>query len=188
MFRRRTVALAAALALMSGGALAQGAHEEKYPEKQAAKEEPAKQPAASPTSEVEGHKGIVTPEEQTYMGGPSPLQREAMHQDVNPKAPPMTEAEFQQARTIFFQRCAGCHGVLRKGATGKPLTPDITLAKGTEYLKVFISRLRAKLRQGDGVEYIQTERGRGYRFVPPREVASSTPTAATPVTVHAAAQ
>ena len=35
MFRRRTVALAAALALLAGGALAQGAHEEKYPEKQA---------------------------------------------------------------------------------------------------------------------------------------------------------
>ena len=28
--------------------------------------------------------------------------------------------------------------MLRKGATGKPLTPDITLAKGTAYLKVFI--------------------------------------------------
>jgi nitrite reductase (NO-forming)/hydroxylamine reductase len=133
MFRRRTVALAAALALASANALAQGAHEEKYP----AKQEPAKtQPA--PTGDVEGHKGFVTPEEQNYMGGPSPLQREAMHQDVNPKAPPMTEAEFQEARTIFFQRCAGCHGVLRKGATGKPLTPDITLAKGSEYLKVFI--------------------------------------------------
>ena len=29
--------------------------------------------------------------------------------------------------------------MLRKGATGKPLTPDITLAKGTDYLKVFIA-------------------------------------------------
>jgi len=29
--------------------------------------------------------------------------------------------------------------VLRKGATGKPLTPDITIGKGTEYLKVFIN-------------------------------------------------
>ena len=29
--------------------------------------------------------------------------------------------------------------MLRKGATGKPLTPDITLAKGTDYLKVFIN-------------------------------------------------
>ena len=51
----------------------------------------------------------------------------------------MTEAEFEHAQQIYFQRCAGCHGVLRKGATGKPLTPDITLAKGTEYLKVLIN-------------------------------------------------
>jgi nitrite reductase (NO-forming)/hydroxylamine reductase len=29
--------------------------------------------------------------------------------------------------------------VLRKGATGKPLTPDLTLGKGTDYLKVFIA-------------------------------------------------
>jgi len=137
MFRRRTLALAAAVAFASGTALGQGAHEEKYPEKKEAAKQEAARPAL-PSGDVEGHKGIVTPEEQTYMGGPSPLQREAMHQDLNPKAPPMTQAEFEQARQIFFQRCAGCHGVLRKGATGKPLTPDITLAKGTEYLKVFI--------------------------------------------------
>jgi mono/diheme cytochrome c family protein len=41
----------------------------------------------------------------------------------------MTKAEFDKARQIYFERCAGCHGVLRKGATGKPLTPDITLGK-----------------------------------------------------------
>jgi two-component system, OmpR family, KDP operon response regulator KdpE len=37
-----------------------------------------------------------------------------------------------------------------------------------EYLKVFISRLRAKLRRPGGPEYIETERGRGYRFARPR--------------------
>jgi two-component system, OmpR family, KDP operon response regulator KdpE len=36
-----------------------------------------------------------------------------------------------------------------------------------EYLKVFVSRLRAKLRRSGGPEYIQTERGVGYRFVKP---------------------
>jgi nitrite reductase (NO-forming)/hydroxylamine reductase len=71
--------------------------------------------------------------------GGSPLGNEPMHQNINPKAPPMTEAEFTRGKEIFFQRCAGCHGVLRKGATGKPLTPDITLERGTEYLKVFIN-------------------------------------------------
>jgi nitrite reductase (NO-forming)/hydroxylamine reductase len=71
--------------------------------------------------------------------GGSPLGNEPMHQNINPKAPPMTEAEFTRGKEIFFQRCAGCHGVLRKGATGKPLTTDITLDRGTEYLKIFIN-------------------------------------------------
>ena len=64
---------------------------------------------------------------------------QAMVQSNNPKAPPITKAEFDHARQIYFERCAGCHGVLRKGATGKPLTPDLTLEKGTDYLKVFIA-------------------------------------------------
>ena len=76
--------------------------------------------------------------EISYQAGGSPLAQEPMHQDINPKAPPMTAAEFERGKQIFFERCAGCHGVLRKGATGKPLTPDITLTKGTDYLKVFI--------------------------------------------------
>ena len=54
-------------------------------------------------------------------------------------APNMTEAEFKRSTQIFFERCAGCHGVLRKGATGKPLTTDITQKRGTDYLKVFIN-------------------------------------------------
>ena len=70
--------------------------------------------------------------------GGSPLTNVKMHQDINPLAPKMTEAEFDKAKRIFFERCAGCHGVLRKGATGKALTPDITLDKGLDYLKVFI--------------------------------------------------
>jgi nitrite reductase (NO-forming)/hydroxylamine reductase len=80
----------------------------------------------------------VTEPEIRYQAGGSPLEGVEMHQDFNPKAPPMSKAEFDKARQIYFERCAGCHGVLRKGATGKPLTPDLTLAKGTEILKVFI--------------------------------------------------
>jgi len=63
---------------------------------------------------------------------------DAMHHDAIPNAPPITEAEFAKGSKIFFQRCAGCHGVLRKGATGKPLTPNLTIDKGTDYLKTFI--------------------------------------------------
>lgn len=37
--------------------------------------------------------------------------------------PTLSEAEFENAKTVYFQRCAGCHGTLRKGATGKSLEP-----------------------------------------------------------------
>lgn len=54
-------------------------------------------------------------------------------------APDMSESEFNEAKQIYFQRCAGCHGVLRKGATGKPLTPDITQQRGQQYLEALIT-------------------------------------------------
>nr|AAA02944.1 nitrite reductase [Stutzerimonas stutzeri] len=38
-------------------------------------------------------------------------------------APDMTAEEKEAAKKIYFERCAGCHGVLRKGATGKNLEP-----------------------------------------------------------------
>src|SRR5574340_1525551 len=60
-------------------------------------------------------------------------------EDVYRNAPKITLTDFAKGSRIYFERCAGCHGVLRKGATGKPLTPDLTVAKGTEYLKVFIA-------------------------------------------------
>ncbi|GMG84393.1 nitrite reductase [Paralimibaculum aggregatum] len=58
---------------------------------------------------------------------------------LKPDDPVMTQAEFSRAATIYFERCAGCHGVLRKGATGKALTTDITRANGYEYLRDFIT-------------------------------------------------
>ena len=56
-----------------------------------------------------------------------------------PGAPDLSTAEFDKAKEIYFQRCAGCHGVLRKGATGKPLTPDITQERGQAYLEALIT-------------------------------------------------
>ena len=60
------------------------------------------------------------------------------HNACAAEAPAMSAAESTKASKIYFERCAGCHGVLRKGATGKKLTPDVTIDKGTEYLKAFI--------------------------------------------------
>jgi nitrite reductase (NO-forming) / hydroxylamine reductase len=94
--------------------------------------------AVLPLAGIAQDKKAVTPAEMNYQAGGSPLANEPMYQATNPKAPPMTVAEFDKARQIYFERCAGCHGVLRKGATGKALTPDLTIGKGTDYLKIFI--------------------------------------------------
>ena len=63
------------------------------------------------------------------------------------QAPDMSKEEKEQAKKVYFERCAGCHGVLRKGATGKNLEPhwsrklaDGTLQEGGT-LKLGTSRL-----------------------------------------------
>jgi nitrite reductase (NO-forming)/hydroxylamine reductase len=79
----------------------------------------------------------VTEGQMAYQGAPT--EQGDMKRVITPGAPDMTQAEFDMATQLYFQRCAGCHGVLRKGATGKPLTPDITQQRGTEFLKVLIN-------------------------------------------------
>ena len=79
----------------------------------------------------------VSPGEMAYKGAPVPMG--TLKRVITPGAPDMTQAEFDQATQLYFERCAGCHGVLRKGATGKPLTPDITQQRGTEFLKILIN-------------------------------------------------
>lgn len=76
---------------------------------------------------------------ESYQGAPSPAGAKGVEMIINPDAPAISKAEYTEATKIFFERCAGCHGVLRKGATGKPLTPDLTRAKGTDYLKALIN-------------------------------------------------
>lgn len=87
-------------------------------------------------AKVERHPG-ATESELKYEGSQREVSSDEMI--ISPDAPSLTRSEYEHSREIFFQRCAGCHGVLRKGATGKPLTPDITRTKGTEYLKALIS-------------------------------------------------
>lgn len=43
--------------------------------------------------------------------------------------PTLTKQEFQQGQQIYFDRCSGCHGALRKGATGPDITPAKTRLK-----------------------------------------------------------
>jgi nitrite reductase (NO-forming)/hydroxylamine reductase len=46
--------------------------------------------------------------------------------------------EYDWAKQVYFERCAGCHGTLRKGATGPALTPDLMAAKGVLALSAII--------------------------------------------------
>jgi nitrite reductase (NO-forming)/hydroxylamine reductase len=82
---------------------------------------------------------ITTKEEAGYQGAPSGINPEDTSGLIDSNGPKMTKDEFTFATKIYFERCAGCHGVLRKGATGKPLTTDITREKGTDYLKTLIT-------------------------------------------------
>jgi len=81
----------------------------------------------------------ATEGELKYQGAPSAISGADTRQVMAAGGPVLSQAEFATATQLYFERCAGCHGVLRKGATGKPLTPDITMAKGTEYLKALIT-------------------------------------------------
>jgi nitrite reductase (NO-forming)/hydroxylamine reductase len=48
--------------------------------------------------------------------------------------PTLSAEAFEASKQLYFEQCAGCHGVLRKGATGKNLEPywSKTAADGTK--------------------------------------------------------
>ncbi|MCK0143904.1 cytochrome D1 domain-containing protein [Aliiroseovarius sp. F20344] len=50
------------------------------------------------------------------------------------EGPTLSDEAFEASKQLYFERCAGCHGVLRKGATGKSLEPVVKTknADGTE--------------------------------------------------------
>ena len=51
----------------------------------------------------------------------------------------LSPEQMEEGVKIYFQQCAGCHGVLRKGATGKNLEPDKLKAAGRT--EVFIKSI-----------------------------------------------
>ena len=53
-------------------------------------------------------------------------------------APTLTKEQFDRANLLYFQQCAGCHGILRKGATGKNLEPENMQKLGQQRLERII--------------------------------------------------
>ncbi|MFG1281723.1 cytochrome D1 domain-containing protein [Xanthobacter autotrophicus] len=95
--------------------------------------------AQNPVAASDAMKHDGTPAGQ-YQPSLDALGAQALEQaGAKPGSPQLSDAEFKRANQIYFERCAGCHGVLRKGATGKPLTTNITREHGYEYLRDFIT-------------------------------------------------
>ena len=95
------------------------------------------QPAKPAPADVQQHKTTPGGQYQPSLDvlGGKPTEQPG----TKPGDPVLSKAEFDKANQIYFERCAGCHGVLRKGATGKPLTPDLTKKLGFDYLRDFIT-------------------------------------------------
>ena len=53
--------------------------------------------------------------------------------------PTLAKEAKEASAKIFFERCAGCHGVLRKGATGKNLEPEASEKLGQQRLEKILS-------------------------------------------------
>ncbi|HEC16635.1 MAG TPA: hypothetical protein ENI99_08730, partial [Sedimenticola sp.] len=49
--------------------------------------------------------------------------------------PSLTQEEMDKAAYIYFDRCSGCHGALRQGATGPNITPAKTRKKSLAKLE-----------------------------------------------------
>src|SRR3972149_3827896 len=70
-------------------------------------------PVAWAEEKPSGHPG--TPEtEMRYKGAPVLIKPEEV---PTPEGPPLSASEFNRAKLIYFERCAGCHGVLSPGGT-----------------------------------------------------------------------
>ncbi len=51
----------------------------------------------------------------------------------------LNEGQFEQAKDIYFDRCAGCHGTLRAGATGPNIQPARSTEIGTNSIKAILN-------------------------------------------------
>jgi nitrite reductase (NO-forming)/hydroxylamine reductase len=98
-------------------------------------QQPAPEPSKPSPADLQKHKTSPGGQYQPTLD----VLGESKTEQPKPDVPTLTSAEFNQANKIYFERCAGCHGVLRKGATGKALTPDLTGKLGFDYLRDFIT-------------------------------------------------
>lgn len=71
----------------------------------------------------------------------------------------LSQEEMTEATQVYFDRCAGCHGMLRKGALGPKLLAEDMKTRGTDYLKMIIN---------DGTTGGMPDWGRSGELTPPQ--------------------
>jgi nitrite reductase (NO-forming) / hydroxylamine reductase len=77
------------------------------------------------------HASVLT---AMLLGGTAIFSGQAMGAE-----PTLSPEKFEKTKLLYFQQCAGCHGVLRKGATGKSLLPEETRKLGQQRLERIIA-------------------------------------------------
>jgi nitrite reductase (NO-forming) / hydroxylamine reductase len=80
-----------------------------------------------------------SPQEPTPDAGLPSTDAGTGETDAGIVPPLLTEEQFALATRIYFDRCAGCHGTLRTGATGPSLLPPKMKQMGTANLKVLLT-------------------------------------------------
>lgn len=75
----------------------------------------------------------------TMMPSVSPLAGLNGVEYVTSEGPPISVQDFEIAMRLYYGHCTGCHGVLRQGTSGNPLTPGRMRELGTEYIKAVIN-------------------------------------------------
>jgi nitrite reductase (NO-forming)/hydroxylamine reductase len=100
--------------------------------------QPGLMPATLNDLLTKDEKNIIVSYLASLPGGEAMMAGAEVKVDTSTADVKLSDEDFAWAKQVFFQRCAGCHGTLRKGATGPALTPDKTLQKGTTALASII--------------------------------------------------
>lgn len=100
--------------------------------------QPGLMPATLKETLTEDEINLIVGYLSTLPGGETIMEGADVAVDTSTADASLNEEDFDWAKQTFFERCAGCHGTLRKGATGPALTPDLTLQKGTLALSSII--------------------------------------------------
>ncbi|MFW6197221.1 MAG: cytochrome D1 domain-containing protein [Myxococcota bacterium] len=84
--------------------------------------------------------GLDVPEIKQVLAYVEDESKKAPTAQAEEELVPLADAEFDTAKDIYFNRCAGCHGTLRNGATGPDIQPERTRELGTKAIQAILTK------------------------------------------------